>query len=209
MLKDKKIMIPGIAAAVMLILAFAFYLLVTGSQQQTLDAVNDKYAQLSNKKSMLEAALATSNAEAVHSGTGMDAQRKSQDDNAAENLAKLVTTWDSKKNYDAARAEVVSKYGLKEDDTFMKTFMPNVVELNSTTGKGTTNEIDANGSNMTYQDMTSYVTKIAGDKYTYLATVNVSSSDKAGHTATKSLLFIYTTDANHKLSDINGYRLAQ
>lgn len=209
MLKDKKIIIPGIFAVVMLILAFAFYVLVTGSQQQMLDAANDRYAQLSNKKSMLEAALATSNEEAVHSGTGMDAQRKSQDDNAAENLAKLVTTWDSKKNYDAARADVMNKYGLKEDGTFMKTFMPKVVELNSATGQGTTNEIDANGSNMSYQDMTSYVTKIAGDKYTYFATVNVSSSDKAGNTATKSLIFIYTTDANHKLSNIEGYRPVQ
>lgn len=209
MLKNKKLMIPGIIAVVMLIFAFAFYAIATGSQQSVLNAANEKYAQLTNKKSMLEAALSTSNAEAVRSGTGMDAQRKVKDDGAAEELAKLVTTWDSKKSYDEARKNAMSKYGLKADGTFMKTFMPEVVELDSATGKGTTNEIDANGSNMTYQDMTSYVTKISGDKYTYLAKVNVSGSNKAGNTATKSLMFIYTTDANHKLSDIDGYRLAQ
>lgn len=208
MLTDKRIMIPGIFAVVMLILAFAFYVLATSGQQQMLDEANARYAQLSNKKGMLEAALATSNAEAVRSGAGMDAKRKAQDDSAAANLAKLVTTWDSKKSYDAARADVINKYGLKEDGTFMKTFMPKVVELDSATGKGTTNEIDANGSNMSYQGMTSYVTKIAGDKYTYFTAVDVSSSNRAGNTATKSLIFIYTTDANHKLSNIEGYRLA-
>ena len=124
MLKSKKIMVPGIIALVMLILAFAFYLLATGSQQSELDAANDKYSELTNKKSMLEAALATSNAEAIRSGTGMDAQRKAKDDIAAEKLAKLVTTWDSKKSYDAARKEVMSKYDLKADSSFMKTFMP-------------------------------------------------------------------------------------
>lgn len=209
MLKNKKIMIPGIIAVVMLVFAFAFYVLATSGQQKELAAANDKYAYLSNKKSMLKAALATSNADAVRSGTGMDAQRKVKDNNAAEELAKLVTTWDSKKSYDTARKDAMTKYDLKADGTFMKTFMPEVVELNSATDNGTTNEIDANGSNMAYQDMTSYVTKIAGDKYTYLAIVNVSSSDKAGNTATKSLMFIYTTDANHKLSGIEGYRLAQ
>lgn len=209
MLKNKKIMIPGIVAVVMLVFAFAFYVMATGSQQSELKAANDKYAELSNKKSMLEAALATSNAEAVRSGTGMDAQRKVKDDSSAEELAKLVTTWDSKKSYDAARKEAMNKYSLKADGTFMKTFMPEVVELDSATGNGTTNEIDANGVNMTYQDMTSYVIKIAGDKYTYLAKVNVSSSNKAGNTATKSLMFTYTTDAKHKLSNIDGYRLAQ
>lgn len=208
MLKNKKIMVPGIIAVVMLVLAFAFYLLATGSQQSELNAANDKYSELINKKSMLEAALATSNAEAIRSGTGMDAQRKSKDDIDAEGLAKLVTTWDSKKSYDAARKEVMSKYDLKADSSFMKTFMPEVVEVDSATGKGTTNEIDANGSNMTYQNMASYVTKISGDKYTYLAIVNVSSSNKAGNSAAKTLMFIYTTDTKHKLSNIEGYKLA-
>lgn len=208
MLKNKKIMVPGIIAVVMLILAFAFYILATGSQQSELNAANDKYSELTNKKSMLEAALATSNAEAIRSGTGMDAQRKAKDDIAAEKLAKLVTTWDSKKSYDAARKEVMSKYDLKADSSFMKTFMPEVVELDSATGKGTTNEIDANGSNMTYQKMASYVIKIAGDKYTYLAPVSVSSSNKSGDSASKTLMFIYTTDAKHNLSNIEGYKLA-
>lgn len=208
MLKNKKIMVPGIIALVMLILAFAFYILATGSQQSELNAVNDKYSELTNKKSMLEAALATSNAEAIRSGTGMDAQRKAKDDIAAEKLAKLVTTWDSKKSYDAARKEVMSKYDLKSDSSFMKTFMPEVVELDSATGKGTTNEIDANGSNMTYQKMASYVIKIAGDKYTYLAPVSVSSSNKSGDSASKTLMFIYTTDVKHNLSNIEGYKLA-
>lgn len=208
MLKNKKIMVPGIIALVMLILAFVFYLLATGSQQSELDAANDKYSELTNKKSMLEAALATSNAEAIRSGTGMDAQRKAKDDIAVEKLAKLVTTWDSKKSYDAARKEVMSKYDLKADSSFMKTFMPEVVELDSATGKGTTNEIDANGSNMTYQKMASYVIKITGDKYTYLAPVSVSSSNKAGDSASKTLMFIYTTDVKHNLSNIEGYKLA-
>jgi hypothetical protein len=208
MLKNKKIMIPGIVAVVMLVLAFAFYTLAVGGQQSTLDKANEKYAQLSNRKGMLQAALAADNASAVRSGTGMDAQRKAADDGAAEELAKLVTTWDSKKSYDAARGNAISKYGLKANGTFMKTFMPEVVEVGSADGKGTTNEIDANGSNMTYQDMHSYVTRISGDKYTYLAIVNVSGSNRAGSTATKSLMFTYQTDMNHKLTQIEGYRLA-
>ena len=42
MLKNKKIMIPGIVAVVMLVLAFAFYTLAVGGQQSTLDKANEK-----------------------------------------------------------------------------------------------------------------------------------------------------------------------
>ena len=175
MLKNKKIMIPGVVAVVMLVLAFAFYTLAVGGQQSTLDKANEKYAQLFNRKGMLEAALAAGNADAVRSGTGMDAQRKAADDSAAEELAKLVTTWDSKKSYDAARRNAMNKYGLKANGTFMKTFMPEVVEVGSSDGKGTTNEIDASGANMTYQDMHSYVT--VSTRMTFCT----STGDGAGH----------------------------
>lgn len=209
MFRDKKILIPGIIAFVMLILAFAFYLMAVNSQQAELDKANAKYTQLTNKKSMLVAALKKNNNEAIRSGTGMDAARKLKDDAAGEELAKLVTTWDSKKSYDAARKEVMKKYKVKEDSAFMKTFMPPVVEINSATGTGTTNEIDATGTNVSYKDMSSYVTKISGDKYTYLTIVSVSSSDRAGNTAEKKMMFIYTTDANHNLTDISGYNVAR
>lgn len=207
MLMNKKIVIPGIVATVMLILAFAFYTMATGSQQQKLDTAREKYAQLSNKKSMLEAALATRDAKAVQAGTGMDAQRKVKDDKAAAEFARLVSTWDSKKSYDAARKKAIAKYHLKKDGMFLKTFMYDVPSMKNADGKGTFNEIDAAGLNMAYQSMSSYVTKIVGDKYTYLATVKVSSSSKSGNTANGDWMLIYTTDANHELSNIEAYRI--
>lgn len=207
MLMNKKIVIPGIVATVMLILAFAFYTMATGSQQQKLDTTREKYAQLSNKKSMLEAALATRDAKAVQAGTGMDAQRKAKDDKAAAEFARLVSTWDSKKSYDAARKKAIAKYHLKKDGMFLKTFMYDVPSMKNADGKGTFNEIDASGLNMAYQSMSSYVTKIVGDKYTYLATVKVSSSSKSGNTANGDWMLIYTTDGNHELSNIEAYRI--
>ena len=207
MLMNKKIVIPGIVATVMLILAFAFYTMATGSQQQKLDTAREKYAQLSNKKSMLEAALATRDAKAVQAGTGMDAKRKIKDDKAAAEFAKLVSTWDSKKSYDVARKKAIAKYHLKKDGMFLQTFMYDVPSMKNTDGKGTFNEIDASGLNMAYQSMSSYVTKIVGDKYTYLATVKVSSSSKSGNTANGDWMLIYTTDGNHELSNIEAYRI--
>lgn len=137
--------------------------------------------------------------------SGLDASRVAKDDASAKKLIEAVCTWDSKESYDAMRKDVISKYKLADDSSFVKVFIPEVKNVN--VGDKSINEIDANGLNMEFVSMDSNVTNISGDKYTYLTTVTIQSSDSAGANAEGVSAFIYTVDADGNLSELSAYNI--
>lgn len=164
-----------------------------------------KISELSNKKETLMAAYDAASDEETKVASGLDASRVAKDDASAKKLIEAVCTWDSKESYDAMRKDVISKYKLADDSSFVKVFIPEVKNVN--VGDKSINEIDANGLNMEFVSMDSNVTNISGDKYTYLTTVTIQSSDSAGANAEGVSAFIYTVDADGNLSELSAYNI--
>ena len=189
------VMVLGIGASVMISTDRSSQL---GEQYQTING-------LENRKATLEAAISDDTKDAIHLASGLDSARQAKDDGVAKKLLEQVFTWDSKESYDAARAKVKEQYNLGDDSTFLKTFMPEVKNIN--TGDHDVNEIDARGLNMTYSNMQSNVTNINGDRYTYFTLVTVESSDSTGATAEGTSAFVYTVDGSGNLSDLAGYSI--
>lgn len=174
----------------------------------------DKLAQLTaqydtyaNKKAMLEAAITKDTTENITKASGLNSDRKQNDDKIASKFFELILTWSSKEEYDAMRKQVMNTYGFKEDSEFMKGYLPPVTEVTDVTGTGKTNAIDAYQASMNYRDMDSYVTKISGDKYSYIAFVTTTGTNSAGSSADGVQMFTYTMNADQQITDIRAYGL--
>ena len=162
-----------------------------------------KIAELENKKDVLDAAYSDANEEAIKVASGIDMARVAKDDTVAKKLIERVCTWDSKESYDGMRNGVMKDFGLEETSPFVKVFMPKITDVKL--DDKVMNEIDSNGLNMEFVRMESNVIGISGDKYTYLTTVTIQSSDKTGASAEGESVFIYTVDGKGNLSDLNAY----
>ncbi len=162
-----------------------------------------KIAELENKKDVLDAAYSDANEEAIKVASGIDMARVAKDDTAAKKLIERVCTWDSKESYDGMRNGVMKDFGLEETSPFVKVFIPKITDVKL--DDKVMNEIDSNGLNMEFVRMKSNVIGISGDKYTYLTTVTIQSSDKTGANAEGESVFIYTVDGKGNLSDLNAY----
>lgn len=178
---------------------------VNSNRDSQLSAQSSKILELSNQKETLAAAFNDASDEATKVASGLDMARVAKDDLVAKKLIKQVCTWDSKESYDAMRNDVMSKYKLADDSAFVRVFIPEVKDVD--VGGRKINEIDANGLNMEFMSMDSNVTNISGDKYTYLTTVKIQSSDSVGASAEGLSAFIYTVDGDGNLSDLNAYNI--
>ena len=96
----------------------------------------------------------------------------------------------------------MAQYNLKEDSTFMKVFMPKVVNENMN-GKDY-NRIDINGYNLKYQDMKVHVTKINTTEYSYFVEVNVVAKSENEGTAVGRTIFEATINADGNIKDIKA-----
>ena len=113
-----------------------------------------------------------------------------------------VFDWSSYKQYEEKRAKIMAQYNIKEDSTFMKVFMPKVVNQNMN-GKDY-NRIDINGYNLKYQDMKVHVTKINTNEYSYFVEVNVVAKSENEGTAVGRTIFEATINADGNIKDIKA-----
>ncbi|MDO4595515.1 MAG: hypothetical protein Q4B30_00850 [Coriobacteriaceae bacterium] len=192
-----------IACGILMVGGFIAAAAVNGNRDEALAAQSAKIAELENKKDVLEAAYSDANEEAIKVASGIDMARVQKDDKAAEKLIERVCTWDSKESYDGMRNGVMKDFGLEETSAFVQVFMPKITDA-TIEGKKI-NEIDANGLNMEFVRMKSNVIGISGDRYSYLTTVTIQSSDKTGASAEGDSVFMYTVDGKGNLSDLNAY----
>ena len=99
---------------------------------------------------------------------------------------------------------MIDEYQMNE--SVVSRLMPDVPELIGEGGKKF-NQIDAEGINMNYKSLKSYVVKISGTDYSYITEVTVESSDKADNSATGVILMTYDVSLNGNISNINGFTL--
>lgn len=203
-MKKHIILIIAVLFAVGMIVSYG---VTVRNQNETLSEQAYTIDELQNKIATLTIAIANQKNQLVYDVTGLDTQRLSKDKTVISQFLSLVCTWDSYDDYMTARDTVMRRYGLTEDDSFMTVFMPVVGNITSPDGTKY-NQIDTNGLNMRYEDVSQYVTKIRAGEYTYFSIVDICSTWSNGGEAISHAAILYTINADGDIYDITAVPVA-
>ena len=208
MSKNKGLRILTLLLAVGLAVTVVFTMLHLNSLNSTLKAKNDQLAQIEVETRQAEATKEHERAAVSEKATGVLEERYKRDQELSKELFSLATTWSDGKEYDAARKNIMGKYGMAEDSPFMSRFLPNV---SRTAPDGTyVSRVDAEDLNSAFADMDMAVVGSKDGGYEYFATVkvNVYSADETAHVVTTTPIS-YTIDAAGAIVDIQLYQPAE
>ncbi|MFJ2778062.1 MULTISPECIES: hypothetical protein [unclassified Kitasatospora] len=187
---------------------------VTWSSQRA--ALAEQEAQINDVEGHL-AGIQKKNAEQVNADVmaalGVSRNRLSTDGERITSLLSTTFTWDSGQGYEAARENLKSRFGLTENETFLKSFMP-PSRFNKDAQGRRYYYIDTVGLNSALgADPGIEVVDVKAGFYTYavLADVEVTSdaasqnkASKASVTAHRRALLFVTVDAQGKVSNLSG-----
>lgn len=206
------------------IISFVFFIIcliymqvnMKDANEQLQAKLSEKY-QLKNEYDVKKSTVANTKKKLIQDATGLDTNRVAIDKDIAEKFAYKVFTWGNGQEYDEVRNMLLNMYGLSQDSDFMTSFYPeNVKVINGDTELNYIDNTLINEStgefvsfNSQFEDMSSYVMNIDGDKYTYFSFVIFSSSDTAGAEAKSTAILTYTIDLDGYVSNVNGYTIAQ
>ncbi|MFF8914179.1 hypothetical protein ACF08M_12845 [Streptomyces sp. NPDC015032] len=186
----------------------------TWSGQQA--ALAEQQAKIQDAEGRLTG-IQKKNAEQVNAdlmaALGVSQNRLSTDGERIKSLLSTAFTWDSGQGYEAAREGLKSRFGLTEDDAFLKSFMPpsrfnedsqgrryyyiDTVGLNSSLGADPDIEaVDAKAGVYTYA--------VLADVEATSDAVSQNKASKASVTAHRRALLFITVDAQGKVSDLSG-----
>lgn len=201
-----------VTAAVLTVVATAAG--VTWSSRHA--ALGEQEAQINDVEGHL-AGIQKKNAEQVNADVmaalGVSQNRLNTDGERIRSLLSMAFTWDSGQSYEAARESLKSRFGLTENETFLKSFMP-PSRFNEDSQGRRYYYIDTVGLNSALgADPDIEVVDVKAGVYTYaaLADVEVTSdavtqnkSSKASVTAHRRALLFVTVDAQGKVSNLSG-----
>ncbi|MFD7537482.1 hypothetical protein [Streptomyces sp. NPDC059819] len=163
------------------------------------------------------AGIRAKNTELVHAAVmaalGVSQDRLHADGERINSLLSLAFTWDSGQSYEAARARVKSRFGLTENEMFLKSFMP-PSRFNEDPQGRRYYYIDAVGLNSALgADADIEVVDVKADVCTYAVLVDVAvtsdavsqnKASKASVTAHRRVLLFVTVDARGEVSNLSG-----
>lgn len=187
-------------AAVCLVLGFVgrYFVLNQGAEYDGILAGQmQELSQLENKLEVKRVNRVNDENAVLSMVTGLDTDRKTEDDAVFTEFIKRVTTWSGKNEYYDMCREVEKEPVVKNAASFKSVFL-NSSSYSVSTGRDVT---------CTFDSMESKVVSITGDKYVYFTDVNVLSSSDSGSTPVR-FVCIYTMDTMHEMSDLYAYVLS-
>ncbi|MFC9756688.1 hypothetical protein [Streptomyces sp. NPDC056921] len=144
---------------------------------------------------------------------GASRNRLGTDGEIIKALLGMAFTWDSGQRYEEARERLKSRFGLTENQVFLKSFMPPSRFSEDTQGRRFY-YIDAVGLNSALgEDPNIEVVDVKAGDYTYAVMANVDatsdavnqkSASKARTTAHRQVLLFVTVGAQGKVSNLSG-----
>lgn len=199
--KIKQNIVPIIAAVVALV-SIVFLASSNANNSKVLTAQREKITQLRSDLAVKEASAELNKAQIRKASTGVDAERKTKDDQKAEEMFRTALSWSSYSEYMAARTKLMQVYGFTSDSPMLKTIMPEVKDSTDANGKHY-NEIDTLGRNSTFDKMESRVSAINATTYSYFAVVSASTRGGTDKAVAKSYYVVtYAIDADGAVSKV-------
>lgn len=197
------------AAVSMVLCAFSVY-----RNAGILSDMSATIRSLSAEKTTVEASSVSGNMDLLKKDANVDGYRVRTDNDIITAFLGEIMDWSSYDGYTAIRERTMKQYVLTEDSSFVKTFMP--VVLNQDDGTGVKRNVIDDGSSMhpggmrlNFEDTTPYVTSVDGDVYSYMNVVTVSSPGAYDTTATVTAAFLCSVDADGNLSNLEGHLMTR
>lgn len=177
------------------------------NQSNRLIAQEDLKVELQNKIDQLSVEANTTITRVKSQATGIDSDRVADDDEAVNTLMKKTFTWKSYDEYNKIRNDLMNDYNIGEDSSFMTVFMPEII--NEVIEGKNYNRIDANGYNVTFNQLKSFVTDVnpVNGVYSYFTIVSVTSKSANGGTSDYELALEYKMDKESQIFEMVAYTL--
>lgn len=208
-MKETLLRFKGVVFLTIVVILFGSATALTyNSMSSILSKQVSQIADLESRITLKEQSVQQAEATAVRSVTGLDANRVLKDNVKAEELFRSVMTWDSLAQYNQIRLDISEMYDIKETNSFLSIFMPEVVETESPDGTKY-NRIDTLGLNVNFEDMETYCTGIRNTTYSYAAFVSFSSTSSAGNEGFANVMATYDVDADGNISNLNAYTVKE
>lgn len=148
--------------------------------------------------------------------TGYDYSRVKSDDMTAESLFKSIFTWDTYDEYMENRQQLLDM-GVDADSYVMTTFFPELKQVTPDNGDEPYYVVNdgTESLNMAYGSMTSRVTGIDGNVYSYFAEVTITtetSYEKTDGNTQKTVgtavcVLLYDVDGDGNMTNLDAYTI--
>lgn len=208
----KKWILP-IVSGVVLIIVLLVSVVTSNSHSSALAAQQAQIQELTNQIEMKKVTAQQAKDEAQQQSTGLNTQRVETDDAIAKEFLEKAMDWDSYDTYMQTRSAIAEEYHLNENSSFLTVFFPEVT-LNEAPDGTTYNIIDdgtfgmPDGLNIHYSGMTSHVTGIVNDVYSYLTEVTLTTDVANGGSAVSRCAFLYDINGDGVMSNLEAYVLS-
>lgn len=180
------------------------YLNISANSEERIGAANSKLEKALTDVNKMSARKEMNRKAVAKDAYGLDLDRKATDDKIFQKFISSATTWKSGKDYVAARKELMRKYKLTEESSFMNVFMPK---------KGVYREDDdgklyftGDFANSKFVSLSSSVIGISPNEYNYFAIVTTSTNLKGvgSHSSEGKSVVTYTVDKDGNISNIEA-----
>lgn len=164
------------ATIVAVLVAVVVALIVHGSAGDRSKELADQDSDikvLEQELALSKSQVADRSSQVIRDATGgIDMKRKATDDDLAARLFSQSLTWSNLDDYLANRDTIVKDFKLKENGQFLSEFMPpELAGLIRTAPDGTTYRLYDADLRSDFTDMTSYISGVDGDSYTYFTVI--------------------------------------
>lgn len=203
-----------VVCALLALGSFLFYYLSSGTWESNLLVQEREIYSMQNDIEAKKLTVTEKEHVVIRDTTGLDYERVQKDDAIAEEFLKHVMSWDNYNQYQTIRKECIDEYGLDEDSGFLQVFLPEVPLMRTNDGK-TYNMIDdgdiehPSGLNIKYEGMSSRVSGISTDSYSYFTIVDWSTQDEKGREAMAQAVFTYDVNGDGDILNVDAYAIAQ
>lgn len=202
-----KKLIPSFICGGILIGSIIVSSIISNGRSAEISKLEAKKVEVQNKIDRMSVQNNTKVTKVKSQVSGAKDDKVGADNEAIDNLMKYIFTWKSYNEYSAIRKDLMEKYYLKSDSTFLNVFMPDI--YNEEIDGKKYNRIDVNGYNVTYNGIKTYVTNVdkSTEKYTYFAIVSVTTKSANDGEKSFDLALEYGMTKDSKVVDLVGYTL--
>lgn len=126
----------------------------------------------------------------------MSAFRKAADDALMTELCQTAFTWSTSAEYNSAREQMQTRFGLDPNGQFLSKFFIPLVR---------NEDVDNRNVNGSFVSLDSQLLSIDGDVYSYVGKVTTQSLDRNGAAAQDDLMIYYETNSDGSIKDLQGF----
>ena len=193
-----KVLLPLLIGVVVFVGAVMYSNSKSGAMNDTISELQGQLTTLENEYALKLSTQTQENERVIKLVTGVEQERKANDDSKMTSIMYDVVTWSSYAEYCQKRQNFIDTYG--EDEPFLNMFFPAVAVATSADGTQY-NTIDTLGLRLEFSSLNSYIVNINGNKYSYFAIVSVTAD---GGNTKKSFVITYDMDANGTVTNLKG-----